>query len=34
MIILGYALCFSLGICIGFAMAGIFANSSDKEVRP
>jgi hypothetical protein len=34
MVILSYALCFSLGACIGFTLAGIFTNSSDKEVRP
>ena len=34
MVILSYTLCFSLGACIGFAVAGFFATSSDKEVRP
>ena len=34
MVILSYALCISLGACIGFAVVGFFANSSDKEVRP
>jgi hypothetical protein len=32
MVILSYALCLSLGVCIGFVLAGIFANASDKKV--
>jgi hypothetical protein len=32
MVILGYALCFSLGASIGFVAAGICANASDKKV--
>ena len=31
-VILGYALCFSLGACFGFVAAGICANASDKKV--
>jgi hypothetical protein len=34
MVILSYALCFSIGVCIGFVMADFFVNASDKEVRP
>jgi hypothetical protein len=30
MVFLSYALCLSLGVCIGFVLAGIFA--SDKKV--
>jgi hypothetical protein len=33
MVILGYALCFSLGACIGLVVAGICASASDKKVR-
>jgi hypothetical protein len=29
-VVLSYALCFSLGACIGFAMAGMFTGA-DKE---
>jgi hypothetical protein len=29
--ILGCVLCFSLGSCVGFLLAGIFANASDKK---
>jgi hypothetical protein len=30
-VILGYALCLSIGACIGFMLAGIFTNASDKK---
>ena len=33
MVILSFALCFSLGACIGFVAAGMFANASNKVQR-
>ena len=34
MVILSYAICVSLGACIGFVAAGMFANPSDKKIQP
>ena len=33
MVILSFALCFSLGACIGFVAAGMFANASNRVQR-
>ena len=33
MVILSCALCFSLGACIGFVAAGMFANASNRVQR-
>ena len=34
MVILSFAICFSLGACIGFVAAGMYANPSDKRIQP
>jgi len=33
MVILSFALCFSLGACVGFVLAGVVANASNKVQR-
>jgi hypothetical protein len=33
MVILSFALCFSLGACIGFVVAGVLANAPNKVQR-